>query len=120
MPRPEQIRGSPDVPRHADRWRGQKLESYLTRAARDLPVRPKVAADVIRAVDDEETPVSRIRGLIDQDTAIAARVLKVSNSSFYGFQGQIQSLDQAIMLIGRRVMKNLVPSARRSASIMRS
>jgi putative nucleotidyltransferase with HDIG domain len=90
---------------------GYKLESYLKRSAKDLPVMPKIAADVMRAVDDVETPVDRIRMLIEQDSAIAARVLKASNSSFYGFQGRIQSLDQAIMLIGRRVMKNLVLAA---------
>lgn len=31
-------------------------------------------------------------GLIDQDRALAARILKVSNSALYGFQSEIRSL----------------------------
>ena len=52
-----------------------------------------------------------IRALIDQDTAIAARILKISNSALYGFPSEIQSLSHAISLLGTMTVRNLVLAA---------
>jgi len=87
------------------------LERYLKKAADDLPTIPMVASQVMRAVDDPASSVDDIRRLIEQDAAIAARILKVSNSSLYGFPSEIQSLGHAISLLGTRTVRNLVLGA---------
>jgi putative nucleotidyltransferase with HDIG domain len=88
-----------------------KLDTYLKKAARDLPAMPHVAAAVMRAVEDPNCGPRDLQGLIEQDAAIAARLLKVANSPLYGFRRKVESLQQAVMLLGNKTVKNLVLAA---------
>lgn len=88
-----------------------RLESYLQAAEGDLPTMPAIANQVVRAVDDPDSSIDDIRALIDQDAAIAARILKISNSALYGFPSEIQSLSHAISLLGTMTVRNLVLAA---------
>lgn len=86
----------------------KQLEDYLVEASGDLPTVPSVASRVIEAVDDEKSSVADVRALIEQDAALAARIMKVSNSSMYSFATEICSLEQGLSLLGGRTVKNLV------------
>jgi putative nucleotidyltransferase with HDIG domain len=88
--------------------RNEQLEQYLAEASDDLPTVPAVASRVISALDDPDTSLDQARELIESDPSITARILKVSNSSMYGFASSIQNLGQAISLIGSRAVRNLV------------
>ena len=88
-----------------------KLQRYLERASDDLPAMPKIASQVVRAVDDPNSSLEDVRKLIDQDPAIAARLLKIANSALYGFQSEIQNLGHAITLLGTTTVRNLVLTA---------
>ncbi len=88
-----------------------RLERYLKKAAGDLPAMPLIAEQVVRAVDDPDVSIDDIRKLIDQDAAIAARILKIANSALYGFPSEIQSLGHAISLLGTMTVRNLVLAA---------
>lgn len=86
----------------------EKLEEYLEEASEDLPTVPAVATKVIDCLDDPDGSLDDVRELIERDPALSARILKVSNSSMYGFSTEIQSLGQAISLVGGRAVRNLV------------
>ena len=88
-----------------------KLDSYLQASEGDLPTMPAIANQVVQAVDNPDTSIDDIRALIDQDAAIAARILKISNSALYGFPSEIQSLSHAISLLGTMTVRNLVLAA---------
>ena len=88
-----------------------KLDSYLEASEGDLPTMPAIASQVVQAVDDPDSSIDDIRVLIDQDAAIAARILKISNSALYGFPSEIQSLSHAISLLGTMTVRNLVLAA---------
>lgn len=88
-----------------------RLESYLQASEGDLPTMPAIANQVVRAVDNPDSSIDDIRSLIDQDAAIAARILKISNSALYGFPSEIQSLSHAISLLGTMTVRNLVLAA---------
>ena len=65
-----------------------------------LPTLPDVA---VRLVELSKDPNSEIRDIIETvktDPAIAARILKVSNSAHFGFSSKITSLDRAVNLLG--------------------
>ena len=57
------------------------LDSYINRAARDLPTMPAVATQIIKAIDDDDSSVDDVRALVEQDQALAGRILRVSNLS---------------------------------------
>ena len=46
---------------------------------------PLIANQVARAVESPDSSIDDIRSLIEQDSAIAARILKISNSALYGY-----------------------------------
>ena len=88
-----------------------RLDSYLQASEGDLPTMPAIANQVVQAVDNPDSSIDDIRALIDQDAAIAARILKISNSALYGFPSEIQSLSHAISLLGTMTVRNLVLAA---------
>jgi putative nucleotidyltransferase with HDIG domain len=85
-----------------------QLDSYLKASEGDLPTMPAIAGKVVQAVDNPDSSIDDIRSLIEQDAAIAARILKISNSALYGFPSEIQSLSHAISLLGTMTVHNLV------------
>lgn len=80
-------------------------------AAGDLPTIPLVATKVMQLIESERATATELAKVVASDPAVAARVLKISNSSFYGCQRQIQSLSSAIVVLGFNTLKSLVVAA---------
>lgn len=79
--------------------------------ASDLPTIPVVATKVMQLIEDESATAEELAKVVASDPAVAARVLKISNSSFYGCQRQIQTLSHAIVVLGFGTLKSLVVAA---------
>jgi putative nucleotidyltransferase with HDIG domain len=80
-------------------------------AAGDLPTIPVVATKVLQLMDDADSTAEDLARVVESDPAVAARVLKISNSSFYGAQRQIQTMPHAIMMLGFVTLKSVVIAA---------
>ncbi len=63
---------------------------------------------VFTAVDGSARDAARVIG---KDPAIAAKVLRLVNSSFYGLKTAISSIDLACSILGLKVIRNLVVQA---------
>jgi putative nucleotidyltransferase with HDIG domain len=87
-----------------------KLKRYIDTVG-DLPSVPALASSIMRLVEDPNTSSADLREVIDRDPAVAARILKVANSSLYGFSRSIETLSHAITLLGFRSVRNLVMAA---------
>jgi putative nucleotidyltransferase with HDIG domain len=72
---------------------------------------PPVAAEVMRKAEDPDTAVKEIAELISRDAALAVRVLKIANSSFYAMSREVQTIQQAIMLLGYSTLRSVVVAA---------
>ena len=79
--------------------------------ASDLPTIPVVATKVMQLIENESATAEELAKVVASDPAVAARVLKISNSSFYGCQRQIQTLSHAIVVLGFATLKSLVVAA---------
>jgi HD-like signal output (HDOD) protein len=77
-------------------------------AVENLPTLPVVAQQIQKLVAGSNSSMAQIAALIAKDQAIAARVIRLANSAFYGFGARITSIQQAIMLMGLNTVKNLV------------
>lgn len=86
------------------------LEQIIMTAG-DLPTIPVVATKVMQLMEDENSTAEDLAKVVASDPAVAARVLKISNSSFYGCQRQIQTLPHAIMMLGFVTLKSVVIAA---------
>ena len=74
----------------------------------NLPTLPVIIRQIQTVIDNPVSNMAQIATIITRDQAIAARVVRLVNSAFYGFSGRISSIQQAIMLLGLNTVKNLV------------
>jgi HD-like signal output (HDOD) protein len=77
----------------------------------DLPPLPHVASQAIVLVEDPDATAQQLTNLLGQDTALAARVLKIANSAMFSRQREITTLNQAIMTIGFKALKGIIVAA---------
>ena len=76
----------------------------------ELPTLPTVASRIITLTAREDTTLSDIAKLVSTDTALSAKILKVSNSAFYSFAQQISSINQAVSILGINAVRSLILS----------
>jgi putative nucleotidyltransferase with HDIG domain len=88
----------------------KELEHAIMTAG-DLPTIPVVATRVMQMMEDMKTTADDLAKAVAADPAVAARVMKISNSAFYGCQRQIQTLSAAIVVLGYNTLKSLVVAA---------
>jgi len=88
----------------------KELETAIMTAA-DLPTIPVVAIKVMQLIESNTATAEELAKIVSSDPAVAARVLKISNSSFYGCRRQIQTLSGAIVILGFSTLKSLVVAA---------
>lgn len=81
------------------------------REVKNLPTLPGIVAKLSRMADDPDTTTEQMGKLISKDHILAAKLLKLVNSAFYGFPQRISSLSSAIILLGFNVIKSLIISA---------
>jgi HD-like signal output (HDOD) protein len=74
----------------------------------NLPTLPVIVTQIQKLIDNPKSNMSQIATVITRDQAIAARVVRLINSAFYGIGTKISSIQQAIMLLGLNTVKNLV------------
>jgi len=67
---------------------------------------PDLLFKIINSLDSELSS-KQIGEIIGHDQSISAQVLKLSNSSFFGFKGSIKTLDRAINILGTKTVRNL-------------
>jgi putative nucleotidyltransferase with HDIG domain len=78
---------------------------------RDLPTLPAVFVRIIKALRNPNASVKDIAGVVEADQAITMKILRLINSSFYGLSRSVDSVHQAIVLLGANTLKNVVISA---------
>ncbi|OAI11855.1 MULTISPECIES: HDOD domain-containing protein [Methylomonas] len=82
--------------------------SDLLRGDIQLVSPPNVYFLLKKIIDDPQKSASDAAFVIEDDAALALKVLKIVNSAFYGFPSQVSSIAKAISLIGMRELQNLV------------
>ncbi len=77
----------------------------------EIATLPEVTVKIIQIVENPKSTARDLHEVIRNDPALAARILKVVNSAFYGLPGQISSTDRAIVLLGLSAVKNIAIAA---------
>jgi len=75
-----------------------------------VPSRQASLAEFIRLLNDNSTPLDQITGSLKQDPGLCARLLKVANSPYFGHSGSVESLDDAIGLLGLDMVVSMAAS----------
>ena len=82
----------------------QQTQANVHHALRDpvgeLPPAPAAALKLLQVTRSEDTDAAEIAQLIETEPALAAKVLKLVNSAYYGFPRRIPSIHRAVNLLG--------------------
>ncbi len=74
----------------------------------DLPTLPRTVLRITELVNDPKSSARDLARIITDDQVLAARLLKLVNSSFYGFPQRISTITAAIVLLGFDAIRNLL------------
>ncbi|MEA2085186.1 MAG: HDOD domain-containing protein [Thermodesulfobacteriota bacterium] len=92
----------------------EKKRTKFRKALRDvknLPTLPGIVMKLSKMAEDPDTTTDQMGKVISKDHILAAKLLKLVNSAFYGFPQRISSISSAIILLGFNVIKSLIISA---------
>jgi len=85
-----------------------KTTSALVAGVDKLVSLPEVCFLVNDLVNDPKSEIEQIGSVISQDPDLTARLLKLVNSSYYGFETPIDTVSRAVMMVGLRELQHMV------------
>lgn len=83
------------------------LQDFLTGDI-ELSSPPEIFTRISQMLDDPTKNADDIAALIEQDPSLAARMLRLVNSAFYGFPATITCISKAVTILGNSEIRFLV------------
>ncbi len=85
-----------------------RQQRLIVQRLKELPPLPLAAQQILLVMDDPAVSMDRIAGIIEQDPALAGRILGLANSAFFRRNGEITTIKEAIIRsLGMNVVKSL-------------
>ncbi|MEP7050901.1 MAG: HDOD domain-containing protein [Pseudomonadota bacterium] len=98
-----------DDPKRTSEEASRSLAAAAALAAGLKPF-PVIAQRVMTLLADPDTPIVKVKKAIEQDPALAARLLRVANSALYASTVACRSVEDAVMRLGGRTVSEIVAS----------
>lgn len=83
----------------------------VIRNVRDLPSLPMVVMEVLSSFEQQDVNVGELADKVAKDQALAAKTMRLANSSFYGLQRKVTTIQQAITILGFDSIRTLLTAA---------
>lgn len=80
----------------------------LVKGLSELVSLPDVCVRVNEMTEGTEFSAVEIAQVISQDPGLAAQILRIANSPYYGFPARIDTISRAVTIIGNRELRDLV------------
>ncbi|MCC6266230.1 MAG: HDOD domain-containing protein [Dehalococcoidia bacterium] len=84
-----------------------KDASELLNRVDDLPPLPAVAAKVMSMAEDDKTSAMDLAGVLATDQALTAKLIRISNSAYYGFARRISTVREAVVMLGFKQVRQV-------------
>ncbi len=75
-----------------------------------IPSPPSIAVHILDAVKKDKASFDELAKIISSDPALTAKILMVTNSSFYTLPQKIDSIPKALTILGTNTLKNIALS----------
>jgi putative nucleotidyltransferase with HDIG domain len=72
----------------------------VVKRVRDLPSLPSILVDLIGSFERDDLDAATLAEKMSRDQALAAKTLRLANSSFYGLPGKVRTVRQAVVVLG--------------------
>ncbi|MBN1277250.1 MAG: zinc-ribbon domain-containing protein [Deltaproteobacteria bacterium] len=90
---------------------GETLKKEIAKNLKVLLPMPHVMLKAREIMSDPNSGFEEISKVLIADPAIAAEVLKLANSPYYGMSGKVSSINQAIILLGIDILLQMITVA---------
>ncbi len=80
----------------------------IIKGIEELPPLPDVVQKILHIVNDEGAGAKDLARIINSEPSLTAKILKITNSSFYGLKQQVTTISHAVVILGFNEVKNLV------------
>lgn len=86
----------------------KNLERKKIEQIENLPTLPEVANKLLRIINDPITTAQDVANLISRDLSLTSKVLRLSNSAFYGVPRTVATVHNAVVILGLKVINTMV------------
>lgn len=76
----------------------------------DLPTLPTIVITVNEMLQDYDTSIKKLGKVVEKDQAMVIKILRLVNSTFYGFRSKITNIPHAVIVLGFNTIRNAVLS----------
>lgn len=90
----------------ADLTPHDRLRSIVDRTTELAPLQ-SVATKAIQIAEDERSATMDLAAVISADQALTAKLLRLSNSAYYGYARRISTVREAVVLLGTRTVRSV-------------
>lgn len=80
----------------------------MVRHVKELPTLPAIAQEMMSNLDDDNASLDSIIEKVSLDQSLTAKILRIANSSHYGVNSKVVTLQQAVSMLGLKNIKNLI------------
>ena len=87
---------------------GEALKQRILRHMKDLPPIPQTIFKAREIMANPDSDFKELSNLFETDQAIAAKILKIANSPYYGYSGKITSIQRASVILGHKTLVELL------------
>lgn len=77
----------------------------------NIPPFSPVIVEALALLDSPKSSAHDIQKVMQSDPVLAARVLRMANSAYYGYSGKISTLTQAVVVLGLNTMRAILVTA---------
>jgi HD-like signal output (HDOD) protein len=88
--------------------KGDPLKKKILGTVGQLPPMPQTVLKARQIMSNPGSDFKELGDLLETDQAIAAKVLKLANSSYYGLSGKISSIKHASVVLGHKALGELI------------
>jgi len=98
----------------------QTTKARLMAHLDDLPSSPAIALEIEKIAADPNYKTPILEKSIKKDEALAAKLLRLVNSAFFGLSKPVTSLTRAILMVGKNTIRNMVFTLSTSQLLMQN
>ncbi len=88
----------------------QTVSEVLLSQKIELPSPPNIAMRILEAVQEDDSCFAELGKIISADPSLTVKLLRVANSSLYGFGGRVKNIESALARLGINALKNIALS----------
>ncbi|MGB5986183.1 MAG: HDOD domain-containing protein [Desulfobacterales bacterium] len=104
----------------AGEYSDSDLKRQIMESLNELPPLLNTAMRAQQILADPKAGFKEVSSLIEEDQAMAVRILKAANSAYYGLVGQVSSVQHASVVLGYKTLSEIITAASASDYLVKT